>query len=116
MNNSQQISAEALNAIENLTDAVDAFVRALQVAADQDTHNRGYWIGFIAQIKHVTEHGGAALQAPMAELLPVSDGTPNRVRMDALFDASQALEGAAKRTFRASILFGRKDEHLTSEH
>lgn len=115
MADTQEISTEAIDAIENLTDAADAFVRALQAAADQDTHNRGYWTGFIAQIKHVTEHGGAALQAPMAEILPVSDGTPNRVRMDALFDASQALERAAGLAFRASIMFGRDDKHLNSE-
>jgi hypothetical protein len=116
MTDKQKVSTEALKAIENLTDAADAFVHALQTAADQDTHNRGYWTGFIAQIKHVTEHGGMALQAPMAELLPVSDGTPNRVRMDALFDASQALESAAKQTFRASTVFGHSDEYLNSEH
>lgn len=106
-------SSQAMRAIENLTSAADAFVTALQTAADQDTHNRGYWTGFIAQIKHVTEHGGAALQAPMAELLPVSEGTPDRVRMEALFDASQALEKASGKTFRASVLFGRNDENIT---
>jgi hypothetical protein len=112
MNVDQQISTEALDAIENLTEAADAFVRALQHAANQDTHNRGYWTGFIAQIKHVAEHGGAALRAPEAELVPAPDGSANRARMDALFDARQALEGASELTFHASVLFGRNDHRV----
>lgn len=112
MNANQQISIEALNAIENLTDAADAFVAALQTAAEQDTRNRGYWIGYIAQIKHVVEHGGAALQAAEAELIPAPDGSANRARMDALFDARQALASASELTFRASVMFGRNDERV----
>jgi hypothetical protein len=114
MSTSQQISTEALDAIEDLTAAADAFVRALQAAADQDTHNRGYWTGYIAQIKHVVEHGGASLLAVEAELIPAPDGSPNRARMDALFDARQSLESASELTFHASVMFGRSDERVTS--
>lgn len=108
----QQISDEALDTMENFTEAADAFVRALQAAANQDTHNRGYWTGYIAQIKHVVEHGGASLRAAEAELTPAPEGSPNRARMDALFDARQALEGASELTFHASVMFGRRDERV----
>ncbi|MCX4885908.1 hypothetical protein [Streptomyces sp. NBC_00847] len=108
------VTTEAENAIDNLMDAADAFVRALQTAADQDTHNRAYWAGFIAQIKHVTEHGGASLVAVEAEAVPAPDGSANRARMDALFDARQALEKASELTFRASVTFGRSDDKLTA--
>lgn len=107
------ISTEALNAIDNLMNAADAFVRALQTAADQDTDHRGYWTGYIAQIKHVVEHGGASLDAVQAEILPAPEGSANRARMGALVDAQEALATAAELTFRASVTFGRKDEALT---
>ncbi|MCP3820044.1 hypothetical protein NLX86_18685 [Streptomyces sp. A3M-1-3] len=114
MNTTQSITNEAIDAIENLTNAADAFVAALQAAAVQDTNNRGYWAGYIAQIKHVTEQGSEALLAPWALLVPAPDGSAARVRLDALFDARQALEEAYKVTFRASVLFGRNDDRVTA--
>ena len=106
------VTAEAMKAIDDLMNTADAFVRALQTAADQDTQNRGYWAGFIAQIKHVTEHGGASLVAVEAEAVPAPDGSANRARMDALFDARQALAKASELTLRASATFGRSDDQL----
>jgi hypothetical protein len=104
----QDVSTEALNAIDRLTDAADAFVEALQAVAQQETNHRGYWAGYIAQIKHVTEHGSWALQA--AEGALIADPPSNfRERMDALFEAQQALEKASKITYQASVTFSRKD-------
>lgn len=60
----QHVTAEADAAIEHLTNAADAFVKALTAAAQQDTNNRGYWTCYIAQIKHVTEHGSASSKPP----------------------------------------------------
>lgn len=108
------VSPAALNAIDNLMNAADAFVHALQAAADQDTDHRGYWAGCIAQIKHVVEHGGASLEAVQAEILPAPEGSANRARMNALVDAQQALKAASRLTYRASVVFGRDDETLTS--
>ncbi|MFI0262516.1 hypothetical protein ACH4OW_26145 [Streptomyces sp. NPDC017056] len=108
----QQVSRESLKAVEGLTEAADAFVAALRNAAAQDTHNRGYWTGFIAQVKHVTEHGGAALEATVAELLPAPEGSPNRVRLNATFAAQSALATAAETTYCASVLFGKSDSRI----
>jgi len=103
------VSAEALNAIERLTAAADAFVTALQHAAEQDTDHRGYWSGYIAQIKHVTEHGAAALEAPTALFLRAPDGSPERGRLLFLFEAQEALAPAAKVVFEASRALGWDD-------
>jgi len=106
----QPISTAALNAIEQLTDAADAFVTALQNAADQDTDHRGYWAGFVAQIKHVTEHGAAALEAPTALFLGAPEGSPERARLLFLFEAQEALAPAAKVTLEASAALGWADD------
>lgn len=105
----QPISTEAVNAIERLTSAADAFVAALQHAADQDTDHRGYWAGYIAQIKHVTEHGAAALQAPQALFLGAPEGSPDRARLLFLFEAQEALAPAAEAVFEASAALGWDD-------
>jgi hypothetical protein len=107
---SQNISTEAVTAIERLTDAADAFVAALQTAADQDTNHRGYWAGFIAQIKHVAEHGAAALDAPTALFFGAPEGSPDRARLMFLLEAQEALEPAAKLTFEASAALGWNDD------
>lgn len=96
------VTTEALNAIERLTDAADAFVEALQNAADQNTDHRGYWAGYIAQIKHVTEHGAAALQAPEALFLGAPEGSADRGRLLFLFQAQETLAPAAEVVFEAS--------------
>lgn len=102
----QHVAPEALNAIERLTDAADAFVAALQHAADQDTTHRGYWAGYVAQIKHVTEHGAAALAAPEALFLGAPEGSPERGRLLFLFEAQEALRPAAEAVFEASRALG----------
>ena len=106
----QPVSTEALNAIERLTDAADTFVAALQAAAEQDTNSRGYWAGFIAQIKHVTEHGAAALQAPEALFLAAPEGSAERGRLLFLFEAQEALRPAAEKVFEASCALGWNDD------
>jgi hypothetical protein len=103
------VPVEALNAIERLTNAADAFVRALQYAADQDTDSRGYWAGYVAQIKHVTEHGAAALQAPEALFLGAPQGSAERGRLLFLFEAQEALQPAAEKVFEASQALGWDD-------
>lgn len=103
------VPTSALNAIEQLTDAADAFVKALQHAADQDTTHRGYWAGYVAQIKHVTEHGAAALAAPEALFLGAPDGSPERGRLLFLFEAQEALTPAAEAVFEASRALGWDD-------
>lgn len=103
------VPVEALNAIERLTAAADAFVTALQHAADQDTDNRGYWSGYIAQIKHVTEHGAAALTAPEALFLGAPTGSAERGRLLFLFEAQEALQPAAEAVFEASRALGWDD-------
>lgn len=103
------VPPEALNAIERLTDAADAFVTALQHAADQDITHRGYWAGFIAQIKHVTEHGAASLTGAEAHLLGAPEGSADRARLLFLFQAEEALGPAAEAVFEASAAFGWDD-------
>ncbi|MFJ2627740.1 hypothetical protein ACIO6T_31140 [Streptomyces sp. NPDC087532] len=102
----QNITAGAVSAIERLTDAADAFVAALKNAAEQDTVNRGYWAGYIAQIKHVTEHGAAALQAPQALFLGAPEGSADRGRLLFLFHAEETLAPAAEVVFEASAALG----------
>ncbi|QDN54282.1 hypothetical protein [Streptomyces sp. S1D4-20] len=106
---SQNITNEALDAIERLTSAADAFVAALQSAAHQDTMNRGYWAGCIAQIKHVTEHGAAALRAPEALFLGAPEGSADRGRLLFLFQAQETLAPAAEVVFEASAALGWDD-------
>lgn len=105
----QPVSAEALNAIDQLMNAADAFVQALQHAADQDTDHRGYWAGYIAQIKHVTEHGAAALQAPEALFLGAPKGSTEHGRLLFLLEAQEALRPAAETVFEASRALGWDD-------
>ncbi|NUP39498.1 MAG: hypothetical protein HOY76_21425 [Streptomyces sp.] len=99
----QPISAGAVAALDRLTDAADAFVEALQDAADQDTGHRGYWASYIAQIKHVTQHGAAALQAPEALFLGAPKDSPDRGRLLFLTEAREALTPAAEAVFEASV-------------
>ncbi|MFD7551523.1 hypothetical protein [Streptomyces sp. NPDC059816] len=103
---SQNISDAAAAAIDQLVNAADAFVAALKNAADQDTVNRGYWAGYIAQIKHVTEHGAAALQAPQALFLDAPEGSADRGRLLFLFHAEETLAPAAEVVFEASAALG----------
>lgn len=105
----QPVTTQALNAIEQLTNAADAFVTALQHAADQDTTHRGYWAGFVAQIKHVTEHGAAALTAPQALFLGAPQGSAERGRLLFLFEAQEALTPAVEAVFEASRALGWDD-------
>lgn len=105
----EPVTPAALNAIERLTDAADAFAAALQHAADQDTTHRGYWSGFVAQIKHVTEHGAAALTGAEAHLLGAPEGSADRGRLLFLLQAEEALGPAAKAVFEASAAFGWDD-------
>ncbi|MFF5019041.1 hypothetical protein [Streptomyces sp. NPDC001165] len=106
---SQNVTDEALDAIERLTNAADAFVAALQNAADQDTMNRGYWAGYVAQIKHVTEHGAAALRAPEALFLGAPEGSADRGRLMFLFQAQETLAPAAEVVSEASAALGWDD-------
>ncbi|GGW15765.1 hypothetical protein GCM10018980_51710 [Streptomyces capoamus] len=105
----QPVPTEAVNAIDRLMNAADAFVAALQHAADQDTDHRGYWAGFVAQIKHVTEHGAAALQAPEALFLGAPEGSADRDRLLFLLQAEEALQPAAEAVFEASRAIGWDD-------
>ena len=102
----QNVTDEAVTAIERLTDAADAFVAALRNAANQDTANRGYWAGYVAQIKHVTEHGAAALAAPQALFLGAPEGSADRGRLLFLFQAQETLAPAAEVVFEASAALG----------